>query len=349
MKRLWEYLTKLSQESNEMPSMIAQLFSSKTIIPASDGILYPLSRSKMLLRDSETSNVCNCCSVMNKLGYPHVDFSKIDTQPSILLKQLTSCFQKGEEIVQCFSQAPPKSDKLYSIELTDDEVVSFRSSLGKCHRRREVSRYLLQMPLYYTIDGKKTRIHKATQVFLLDQNISLPEGIPSDHNGKIVLKATDSKFYSRVIPKNQLKYVSPEQLYIQFVFPLLSKLEEKDIKAHVDYILSREQQMKEAFNELKRTAFIAHDGKCYTPQELYNPEIEFYRTFYPEYILQDEWKDKTEALKRLNLHSTVTMDEWLKCANDFAEEADEPEVAKKEMIEKKSKVLLDEVSKIIKH
>ena len=354
IKLLWEYFIHCSQRSlltgsESVPSLLNKYFSSKAIIPASDGKLYPVRLSKILIRDS--FGTCDNCSVMKKLGYPQNDFEKIGIagRNQLLFNiicDLTSCFQTGEDIINCFQLQPPINS---SIHLTDDEVYSFISSLGKLSvgSLQQVSNYLLEMPLFHTIDELRITLCGVTKVFILALTNLPLEGIPTSHNGQVVLKAATSdsmkKFYEGVIPRSISACVSPEEFYMQLVLPILPQLQEENIKAHVDYIHLQRNKMKHAFAMLKKTCFIKHNEMFFKASDLCDHTVEFYTTFKPEYILPITWQDRAEILKNLDLQTKVSTTEWLECARKFSDEVTVDEA------EYKSRVLFKELIEVINH
>ena len=357
IKLLWHYFTHCSQAavalsgSDNVPSLLNQYFSSKAIIPASDGNLYPIRLSKILVR-SNSSNGCGNCQVMKKLGYPSIDFRQIaeimDNHLSLnrIIDDLTSCFQNGEDIINCFKLQPPKN---LDIKLTDDEALAFVASFGKIlvNCLKQVSEYLLKLPLFYAIDESRISLVGVTRVFIL-ASTNLPlEGIPTkSENGQVVLKAATTEsmknFYEGVIPRNILASVSPEQFYLQLVLPILSELQEDNVLEHVKYLCVQKDKMIFAFARLKDTPFIKHNGRLYKVCDLCDHRVQFYKTFKPECILPDSWRKYNDTLKALDLQCNVSTDEWLQCAKKFSQN-----VVVHEAIEK-SAVLLQELFEIIK-
>ena len=336
---LWEYFIDCSRMSlsfstltGNVQSQMKKYFSAKAIIPASDGNLYPVCLSKMLVRASRSSSD-NCC-VMKKLGYPSIDFQKINISLSTcgdsevqlltnLINNLTSSFQAGEDIVDCFKLSSPQTE---NITLTGDEVVSFTASLGKApvSDLQTVSRYLLEMPLFYTIDGSRISLQGVRKVFILTATDIPLDGIPASQNGQVVLRPGSSEtmenFYNGVIPKAILTYVNAEEAYLQLILPIITKIPPESITTHVDYLVVKQGQMTLAFNRLKTTPFIHHNKRYYKASDLCDPNKEFYKTFKPENILPSFWHDKVDELKKLGLQSEVSPAEWLQWANKFASE-----------------------------
>ena len=350
IKRLWEYLSQESLRHNiheTFSSEMSKHFSNKAIIPASDGKLYPVSLSKVLVRTSSGS--CDNCQVMKKLGCPHIDFSQIgmDTTDYTLkriIDDLTSCFQTGEDIVNCLQLKPPSNT---SITLTEDETISFIASLGKVHisRLREVSSNLLKLPLFHTIDGSRIALDdsQVTKVFILASTDLPLEGIPTSHNGRVVLKAATSEsmrnFYNGVIRNSAC--VGPEEFYMQLVLPILPELQEENIKAHIDHIYLKQDKMKAVYDRLKDIRFIHHNGTFYRPKDLCDHTNEFYRTFKADSILPASWQQKKNILINLGLQSDVSQEEWLQCAKSFSQNVAIYEA------EEKSQVLFNQLCGIV--
>ena len=328
VKLLWECIANQS-ESRHITQLLTKHFSSKAIIPTSDAKLYPVCMSKALVRD--TSDGCDQCRVMKKLGYAQIDFSQvgfIDKSSDVhwnVINVLTSCFQDGEDIVDCLQLQKPKK---LDIQLSEEEAQSFSHLLGKVPRNHlhQVSKYLLDMPLFYTIDGSRTSLHGATKVFILNSNDIPLQGISSACNGQIVLNAASSKvmekFYNDVIPGYLSAPVSSEQFYIQVILPILPELSEDNIKRHLKYLyLHKDDDMKRAFLELKKVAFVKHHGQFYRVTDLCDPCVMFFAIFHHDSILPATWCDESTIpiLKNLGLRTQVTTVEWLECARCYAE------------------------------
>ena len=350
---LWKYFIYCSEmfpRISTVTSLLNRSFSNKAIIPASDGNLYPVCLSKMLVRDSIGS--CDNCCVMKKLGYPSIDFQKIQMSLSSenqlltnIINDLTSCFQAGEDIIHCFKLRSPQTA---NIKL-DDEVLSFIASLGKApvSHLQSVSRYLLEMPLFYTIDRSTITLQGVRKVFILTTTDIPLDGIPASHNGQVVLRRGSSEamenFYNGVIPQAILTYVNAEEAYLQLILPILTKLPQTGIKAHVDYLFVKRDQMKHAFDRLKETPFIQHDEQFYKASDLCDPNKEFYKTFKPDNILPSSWHDKVDVLKNLGLQSEVSHTEWLQWAKMFAQEV----TSRDANCKYKSNVLLNQLIEIL--
>ena len=352
VKLLWKYFDHCSRESvaagsEDVATSVKRHFSSKAIIPASDRNLYPVCLSNTLIR---STSCCDNCQVMRKLGYPSIELNTIvqasdSSQLLHITNDLTCCFQKGEDIVNCFQLQPPAN---LNIELKDEEALAFVASLGKLsvNHLKQVSQCLLKLPLFWTIDESRMSLVRVTKVFVLASTQIPLEGISTSlENGRVVLKAatTDSmkKFYEGVIPSHILSSVSPEQFYIQVVLPILSGLQEESVMEHVKYLHMQRHNMKHAYAILKDTRFIKHNGRFYKVCELCDHTVKFYLTFKPNCILPKSWRDHIDILKELDLQSTVPATEWLQFATTFSQNAVIHEA------NLKSTVLLQELIKII--
>ena len=357
VKLLWECIADQC-ETGTTAELLEKYFFNKPIIPASDNRLYPVSSSKALLRD--TSSNCNYCSVMKKLGYPQIDFDQVsfkgnDSSESLsvhwnVVNALTSCFKDRQDVIECFRLRAPRE---FSVSFTDEEAQSFSSLLGmQCDNSlRTVSKYLLKLPLFHTIRGSRIDLCGLSQVFILS-SINFPtESIPEVHKGRVVLSDAQSKFlanfYSGVIPEHMRTYVKPEELYIQYVLPIIQEISEEDVKKHVKYIyLHKDDDMKKAFLKLKKVAFIKHHDKLYKASELCDPNVAFYAEFHQDSILPDTWcRDCTilPILKSLGLRTEVTTAEWLKGATDLAKRFSVMSVSD---IKRRSELLLDKLIEI---
>ena len=355
IKLLWSYFIHCSQVSivtgtDDVATSVNQYFSSKAVIPASDGKLYPVRLSKILVRS--TCDDCDNCHVMKRLGYPSVEFSKIfqvthssSTLLYGILDDLTNCFKHGEHIINCFELQSPAN---LSIELSDDEALAFVASLGKLsvNHLKQASRYLLNLPLFWTIDESRISLVGVTRVFILVSTRIPLEGIPTrSENGRVILKAATTdlmkKFYEGVIPSNIAVSVNPEQFYIQLVLPILSELQEESVMEHVKYLHMERHEMEQAFTKLKDTPFIKHNGRLYKVSDLCDPKVKFYQTFKPDCILPKSWQKHIDILKELSLQSTVSTSEWLQFAREFSQNI----VAHEANV--KSTVLLQELFTII--
>ena len=330
--------------------MLKKLFHSKPIIPTSDGKIYPVCKSKMLVRDTGSQN--DQCSVMLKLGYPQIDFGKIELndeiqkQLSSVINDLTSSFSEGQEIINCLLLQPPSN---FDIQLSNDEAQYFLSSLGKLkylQNLRQISTYLLNMPLFRTIDGSRVTLQGVSRVYILSESASgVPlDGVPTSRNGQVVLKTDDSgsvkQFYEAVIPLDKKVYVGSQEFYVKIVLPILPTLKESFVKKHIQYLHLNRNSLSTAFNHLKETPFINHNGKTYKVKELCDHQIKFFTTFKQESILPVQWREEMVVMESLGLQMSVTTTEWLKYARIFSTELGTK-------IEHKSKVLFDQLIQII--
>ena len=354
--QLWKYFIEYSRASvaigsGNVATSIGQHFSCKAIIPASDGNLYPVKLSKIMIRST-----CDCsnCHVMKKLGYPSIEFSRIfrvaDTSSNLLhgiVDDLTNCFTNGEQIINSFKIQPPADGNL-NIELMDEEALAFVASFQKVsvNDLKQASPYLLELPLFWTIDESRISLVGVKKVFILASTQIPLEGISTrSENGRVILKpaTTDSmkKFYEGVIPHHMTATVSHEQFYIQLVLPILSEIQERSVMEHVKYLHMKRDEMEQAYAKLKDTPFIEHNGRFYKVCDLCDHEVQFYLTFKPGCILPGSWRKHTDILKELGLQSTVSTDEWLLFARSFSQNVIGGEAREK------STVLLQELFKIV--
>ena len=350
LKLLWEYFifysqTSLSTRSEHFPSLLIKYFSTKAVIPTGDDKVYPVCLSKTLVRDS--SGNCNNCRVMEKLGYPQIDFKKIGISDKSHLKaiinSLTSCFTEGEDIVDCFKLCGPQN---CYIQLSDIEATSFSTSLGSVSsdHLQEVSSYILNMPLFHTIDGSRISLHEMTEVFILTSTNVLYDGLPTSCSGRVILKEASSETMKNlygIIPRKLTTYIDPEEFRMQFVLPELPNFEVDAIKKkHIKHLFSQRKTMSSAFAKLKQTSFIRINEQFYKVSDLCDHRVEFFTTFKQQYILPALWHDRIDIMKCLGLQTTVTTDEWLLYAQKFSDEDNDDKA------EYKSRVLLNELIKI---
>ena len=351
VKLLWECITVQCSRGMCNAKVVKNFFHFIAIIPTSNNKLYPVRLSNSLVRDSV--NNCDQCSVMKKLGYSQIDFNKIGfpvrstNVRNNIINNLTTCFQDGKSIINCLQLQEPQN---LNIHLSDEEAQSFTSLLGKVSsgQLQQVSSYLLKLPLFSTIDGSRVSLHGVTKVFILASTDIPLHGIPSTYNGQVVLGAATTKamqnFYGSVIPQAITSHVSPEQFYVQLVCPILSDLEVKNIKKHLNYVyLHRDNEMKAAFQKLKETPFIKHNGQLCKVSDLRDHRVKLFTTFHQGTVLPAVWQDENTIvlLESLGLHIKVTTTEWFECARDFAEGFSV------DNIPYKSKVLLDKLIDII--
>ena len=350
LQQLWTYISTYPGTLVNVPEELKKLFHWKPVIPTSDGQVYPLCKSKMLVRDAASEN--DLSSVMKRLGYPQIDFGKIElddkTRKQLLtiINELTSSFIEGQEIIDCFLLQPPSN---FDIQLSNDEALHFLSSLAKLKNPQnlsQISGFLLNMPLFKTIDESRITLQGISRVYILSNTASrVPlSGVPTSNNGQVVLKTADSEslkcFYDAVIPANKKIYVESEGFYVQIVLPILPNLDESSIKEHVQYLHLNRGSMTTAFDLLKETPFIYHNGKKYKVKELCDPRIKFFTTFKQEYVLPPQWHNEMVVMESLGLQMSVTTDEWLKYARIFSTELGSK-------IEHKSKVLFEQLIQII--
>ena len=348
VRYLWEYLKNYSTQSkHNLPKLIRHYFSQKAIIPTSDCKLYPVRLSKTLVRQH-----CSCenCSVMKKLGYSQIDFGKIRATymviPRDIITDLTSCFQDGLNVLECFVLKAPTH---FDVELKEHEVLSFITSLGKApqHHLQQFSNYFLKMRLFHTIDELPISLCGVTKVFVLAASNLPLEGIQTTRNRQVILKAPASplikKFYEGVIPRNISEGVNAEDFYMKIVLPILPELQVKNIITHIEFLYLHRNDMERAFSMLKKTSFIKHNDQLYEVCELCDHTVNFFKLFKPHLVLPTPWQEKLEILKCLGLQTKVTESEWLQCARKFSITA-----ACDQNAEKKSTVLLNELKSIIK-
>ena len=345
---LWEYLTNLSmQRLFDVPSVLINHFAQKAIVPTGDDKMYPINLSKALVRAT-----CSCenCNVMKKLNYSQIDFGKIKVSAETyfllnsIMTNLTSCFKAGSDILDCFELQPPK---VLDVELTEEEVFSFTTSLGKvkASRLKKFSQYFQRMPLFHTIDESRISLFGVTRVFLLETSNLPLEGIPVSHHGQVVLKAATSdsvkNFYRGVIPSN-ISAVDAEEFYSEWILPILPELEEDNIKIHLDFLYLQRKKMSVASSKLMEIPFIEHKGQMHKVSDFYDPTVPFFTLFMTDSVLPTTWHDKLDILKWLDLKTEVTTTDWLQRALEFSFGATNDVLA-----ELKSSVLLQELNNLI--
>ena len=347
IKLLWKCIANQCV-TGTTAKLLKSYFSSIAIIPASDSKLYPVCMARCLVKDA-LSDKCSNCSVMEKLGYPKVDFDKIGFVDSgnlnvhkNVIDALASCFQNGEDIVNCFQLNEPKN---FDVQLSNREVQGFTASLVQLQkeRLRPVSKYLLQMPLFQTIDGSWISLSGISKVFILSSTDFPFRAIPAVYKGHVVLNATtptvSAEFYTKVIPDSMSAQVKPEELYTQLILPILHTLSESEIKKHVRHIcMHKNDEMGQAFRELKDVAFIKHHEDFCKVSELYDPNVKFFTVFRKNSVLPATWHDDIPILKDLGLCADVSTTEWLKCAKNLAKRFPIYSISN---IEEKSQLLMD--------
>ena len=350
LKLLWEFLIDYSQANRSecLSSLLIKHFSTKAVIPTRDDKVYPICFSKILVRESsELSSICDNCRVMKKLGYPQIDYKKIGISDrshlSVIINKFTSCFVKGEDIVNCFKLCGPQN---CNIQLSDSEATSFSTSLGSTssNQLQEVSSHILNMPLFHAVDGSRISLHGMTKAFILTSTTVPHDGLPTSHDGQVILKDATSEerknLYEGVLPRKLHAYIGPEEFYLQLILPSLPNFEVDVIKKHIKYLFLHRETMCTAFAELKKTPFIRHNEQFFKVCDLCDHTVEFFNTFKQEYVLPALWRDRIDIMKCLDLQTNVIPSEWLLYAQKFSSDDSV------EMAEYISRVLLNELIKI---
>ena len=345
---LWEYLVHDKQlTADTFLPQLTKHFLSKAIIPAVNNKFYPLRLSKTLVRHSSAN--CDNCQVMKKLGYVEIDFTKIgldDTRNlNCIINSLTSCFKHGEDIISCFKLCEPPN---LTIQLSDNEAISFASSLGSATKKhvQDKCKVILRFPLFYRADGRRISLHGINKVFILTSNDVKLDGIPVTKHDQVILKHVASKeihdFYEKTIPKKMSTYLSVDEFYVQMVLPSLQTLEAGTVKKHIEHLYIHRETVSGACAVLKRTAFVRHNGQFYKVSDLYDHRVEFFNTFMCDHVLPPLWRDRMEVMVYLGLQTTVSKDEWLNQSKTFSQEKVD------ENTEHRSNVLLNQLINITK-
>ena len=221
--------------------------------------------------------------------------------------------------------------------------------------KREVHccQQIMRLPLFETMDGNLT-ILQGKRVYIWPTNIC-QEGNEQWLMGTDLVFLNPFGAWSRLGVNNELgiKAITPEETYVQFIFPNFFKMCKKDRYCHLKYIrdLLFNQNFSCKDNSIPSSRFISalqglpcigDDGlPLKAVGHFYNHQKEIFRTFperfqtLPNDLLKGEVRKWMPFFKKLGLQETVSTDMFLALCKDVA-------TGKlREKTEAGSKVLLD--------
>ena len=338
VSHLWSYLHTMSGTEKFSENFFSH-FRNKAILPADNGMLYPVCLSKLVIGNNATPALLN---LLQKLGYAKLD-NTIYIGFNLTISNL-------EDLLPCLElDDPPNCDA----DLTFEEVHLIIQNLflrGKDAPRQVSIKRLRKLKLFKcACSSTYVSLADKEEVIIFPSNVPI-DGVEVVQSTVPFLKEPDDhtrKFYQLVIPNYSKALLNAMEVYKKFIFPSISKMKPPQILLHIDFIQSNFKS-KDVIETLKTIPFLENDQKLVLVNELYDPRHEFFKAFREDKLPSKEWQtdERLKLLTELGLHCDVTMSEWSEQAIRFSEQSDSLSLLKSKI---HAEVLLDELMKIVKN
>ena len=343
VSHLWSYLHSMRGTEKMSKQDFFEHFQSKAILPADNGMLYPICLSKLVIGNGTVPVLLD---LLQKLGY-----AKLDNTISTVNNGFNYAISNSEDLLPCLElDDPPNCDA----DLTFEEVHLIIQNLflrGKDAPRRELIKRLRKLKLFKcACSSTYIALADKEEVIIFPSNVPI-DGVEIVQSTVSFLKEPDDhtitkNFYQLVIPNYSKALLDYMELYKKFILPNISKMKLAQILLHIDFIRSNLNKSKDVIETLKSIPFLENDQKLVLVNELYDPRREFFKAFREDKLPSKEWHtdERLKILTELGLHCDVTMSEWSEQAIRFSKQSD-PLLKSKDH----SELLLDELIKIVKN
>ena len=277
---------------------IQSIFEYKPIILGTNNLLYPLSKSKMVL---QKLNHIPAYRIMTKLGYP-----TINTEPegTSLLRSFIASPEKGDDTVLCIHLHQKNFDDFDTtcfLELEQDlHQFIYTLSSSPC-----IARYITsvrKLPIFKTFDKKFEAIGKHSILLPKDYEKIPFNGFDRIINHQILIP---EGAYSQIY--ELLRLISPklDDFYTNFIFPQFTCMDENDIFKHLDFLRIEHCITDGSPLSLSLKSVPFMKGK--TVSEYYNPQKEVFTSFIsPDLFPYPPWVGKKTWLPVLHILGLIT-------------------------------------------
>ena len=318
VRNLWEYLSEYSWTNDS----ILHYFHCKAIIPTMDERLFPISLCKAVINtvvgDSDVQNV------LRKLGCPLLD---CDQQKGMkVFQSVTTSCSSPEDVIECLSLQLTLN---YEAELNAEEVHAFIECIRKSKftMKPEVTRIFSRLRLFQTTDGSFVSLDSAhSGIFIIPPKMPM-NGIDKiqKHTNAVILKHPDKytqAFYRAIVPRYSEAVISLSEFYVRLIIPNIEHLGDAAIIVHLQFIKHNQEHpdMQCVLDALRKARFIHLNGSYRPPSELYDPEVDFFKTFYCTELPPAPWNSQKwlPFLRDVGLKKKITKSKWLLQANRVA-------------------------------
>ena len=312
----WKCLSAIQSQN---PLLSLSLLNCKPIVLGNDNYLYPLSKAKMVVY-----RVCGnpACNVLIKLGYPILDTDNEVAKSCIsLFTGLVASPQKGDDILQCI-QLHQKSFEGFdtsSFAGINEDLCRFLNTLSGTSLVSENIDCVSKLPIYKTFDGKYEALRSHEECILLPFDYGK---IPTSGFDKIVCKLgkqilIPESAYVEIYKCLDLKPLSMNELYINFIFKHITCMDKSDIVKHMEFLRTQHYITKGSPLSLSLQDVPFMDGKI--ASKYYDPDVEVFSTFLTEDFFPPlSWNSKTwlPILRIIGLQSTVTGEKLIEFAHE---------------------------------
>jgi len=283
---LWKYLNSfLCDVKTKYYVTSLNRFSNKPIIPASNKMLVPVCKAKMVLSPNGGGPVRK---IMKLFGYPVLDFGilcdlRFHTFAEALDKILTHC-NNGDDILKCIelnnsSPALPSSCNL--TEYKEDlqlflNIISTSMYLN--------FNFLCKLPIFEAITGDIYSIKDLQNTYLIPNDVPLM-GLNKVMKNSPMLILKDLPVYVKVYKCVKIQRCDVAQFYLKAIIPYLQAMNTKDIIEHIQFLFRLNiDKQKIIIGDLKASEFIyvANSKRWCSASEFYDPSIKLFKVSFPE-------------------------------------------------------------------
>ena len=341
VRNLWEYLAEHSSRD------MLQHFKHKPIIPTTDNTLFPCCLCKAVTSTAYSDK--DMQNVLEKLGCPMLDY---DQQKAVqVFETVTTSCSSPEDVIQCLLLQPTLNCEA---ELNTEEVHAFIQCIRKSKsiKKPDVASTLSRLRIFRTTDGSFVSLDCThSGIFIIPPN--MPEGGITEvqkHTNTVILKHPDEytqMFYSAVVPRYSETVISLSEFYVRLIFPNIEHLGDEAIIEHLQFIKHKQDHpdMQCVIDALRKVRFITLNGDYRLPSELYDPEVEFFKTFHHTELPPHPLNSPTKwlpFLRDVGLTTKIADSDWLSQAKQLASSCPPP----RDLMKQSQVLLASLISKI---
>ena len=321
IQNFWNCLHHITLDmkiKEETLQKIYNAFENKPIILGSDNMLYPLSRGKMVIRNTNHAS----CTIMIKLGYPTLS---IEHELATLLAYFVTSPKIGDDVMLCIhlhKKDFEEFDAACFSELQKD-LLQFVHTLSSSSCVKRYISAVRKLPIFKTFDENFEAIGKHS--ILLPQDY---EEIPFNGFDKIINHQIliPQGAYSQIYEHLHLNSPVLSDFYTKFIFKHFTCMNEENVFEHLEFLRKKHCITKDSPLSVSLSTVPFMKEKIVS--EYYDPEIQVFNTFldcelfpYPPWAGKKTWLPILRILGLQVILSGQKLIEFARIVNQASDEA----------------------------
>ena len=282
---LWKYLNSfIATVKAKQYVTNLNMFSNKPIIPASNKMLVPICKAKMVLSPNGGGLVRG---IMELFGYPVLDFSILCETTfynftSALDKILAHC-NNGDDILKCIelNNSSPLLPSSCNIAQYKEDLQLFLNLISTSLYLNTSHSYLCKLPIFEAVTDDMFSIKDLQNTYLIPDGVPLV-GLKEVMMNSSLLVLKHLPVYVKVYKALKIQHCDLAQFYLKAVIPYLQTMKTKDIIKHIGFMFqSGIGIQREVLGALKASKFIyvADGNRWCSASAFYDPRVRLFGSF----------------------------------------------------------------------